>query len=168
MVRMIEHAPLATFHPFSADAASDAASVAAIEAASEAASPYRAGERIEVVLASDRRREHAPALRARLVAEMMAGPVMISELARREDICASVLHRWLRRARIEAGQPVPSAPVRSGPARMLPVRIAAPAPAGMVRQGAGLEVVLGNGRVLRVPAGVDPVLVAQMAAALEG
>ena len=114
------------------------------------------------MLASDRRREHPSAVRARLVAEMMAGPVVVSELSRREGVCVSVLYRWLRRARIEAGQPVLTAPPR-----MLPVHVARPAPAELVRSGAGLEVVLTNGRVLRISTGVDPALVAQMAAALE-
>jgi DNA-binding GntR family transcriptional regulator len=40
-------------------------------------------ERVEVVLSSDRRREHAPELRALLVAEMMAGGA-VSALSRRE------------------------------------------------------------------------------------
>lgn len=114
------------------------------------------------MLSSDRRREHAPELRARLVSEMMAGAA-VSALSRREDICASVLHRWLRRARKDAGLPVPAATQR-----LLPVRMAVPAPAEPARPAAGLEVVLGNGRVLRVPPGADPMLVAQMAAALDG
>jgi transposase len=119
-------------------------------------------ERIEVMLSSDRRREHGPELRARLVAKMMSGQVAVSELSRREGICTSVLHRWHRQARVAAGLPVPAAAQR-----LVPVRIALPAPAEAARPAAGLEVVLGNGRVLRVPAGVDPALVAQMAAALE-
>lgn len=120
-------------------------------------------ERIEVMLSSDRRREHGPELRARLVAEMMSGGAVVSEMSRREGICTSVLHRWHRQARIAAGLPVATAAER-----LVPVRVALPAPAEAARPAAGLEVVLGNGRVLRVPAGTDPALVAQMAAALEG
>ena len=134
----------------------DAATMAAPVAATGRVRP----ERIEVVLSSDRRREHPPELRARLVSEMMAGAA-VSGLSRREGICASVLHRWLRRARKDAGLPMPAAAQR-----LLPVAV--PAPAEPVRPAAGLEVVLGNGRVLRVPPGADPALVAQMAAALEG
>ena len=118
-------------------------------------------ERIEVVLSSDRRREHSPELRARLVAEMMSGQV-VSELSRREGICASVLHRWHRCAREAAGLPVAAAGQR-----LVPVRVALHAPAEAARTLAGLEVVLNNGRVLRVPPGADPAMVAQMAAALE-
>lgn len=53
----------------------DAATVAAADAASVAASGVAMGwmrpERIEVMLSSDRRREHGLELRARLVAGMM-------------------------------------------------------------------------------------------------
>ena len=145
-------------------AASVAATGAATVAATGAASRQIRPERIEVGLASDQRREHSPELRARLVAEMMRGGVPVSELSRREGICTSVLHRWHRRARLAAGLPVATAVQR-----LLPVRVEAPAPtlSETARLAAGLEVVLGNGRVLRVPAGADPALVAQMAAALE-
>ena len=148
----------------------EAAPVAAPVAASVAATPALVGrmrpERIEVVLASDRRREHAPELRARLVSEMMAGPLPVVELSRREGICTSVLHRWLRQARIASGALAP------GSSGMVPVRLLPPGPAEAERAAAGLatvglEVVLGNGRVLRVLAGTDPALVARMAAALE-
>lgn len=144
----------------------DVAAVAATGAATVAASGAGLGrmrpERIEVVLASDRRREHAPELRARLVAEMMTGQVVVSELSRREGICTSVLHRWHRCAREAAGLPVAAAGQR-----LVPVRVGLPAPSEAARTAAGLEVVLTNGRVLRVPPGADLAMVAQMAAALE-
>ena len=138
----------------------EAASVAATGAVTQAASGRVRPERIEVMLASDQRRAHPPALRDRLVAEIMSGSVLVSELSRREGICTSVLHRWHRRARVAAGLPVPPATQR-----LLPVRVAAAAEPS--KPVAGLEVVLGNGRVLRMPSGTDPALVAQMAAALE-
>ena len=119
-------------------------------------------ERIEVVLSSDRRREHSPELRARLVTEIMSGRVAVSDLSRREGICTSVLHRWHRSARQSAGLPIAAAPQR-----LLPVRMEAQPAADASRPAARLEVVLGNGRVLRVPPGADPALVARMAAALE-
>ena len=85
----------------------------------------------------------------------------MSELSRREDICTSVLHRWHRQARIACGQPVASA-MRP----MIPVRLAQ-TPADMATVRTMLEVVLANGRILRMPAGADPAQVAQLAAALE-
>ena len=155
-----------THDAFLPEAASEAAPVAATDAASVAARvaapTLGPAKRIEVMLSSDRRREHPPELRARLVAEMMTGRTPVSVIARREGVCASVLHRWQRRARMLTGLPVPSAPPR-----LLPVRVEAPT-SEAPRVAAGLEVVLGNGRVLRVPVGADPAQVAQMAAALEG
>ena len=141
----------------------DAALMAAPVAATVAASGRVRPERIEVVLSSDRRREHSLELRDRLVAQMMAGETPISELSRREGICTSVLHRWHRQTRIAAGLPVSSATA----ARLLPVRVGSAVPAEAVRPMAALEVVLTNGRVLRVPPGADPALVVQLAAALE-
>ena len=114
-------------------------------------------------MASDRRREHAPELRARLVAEMMAGGV-VSAVFRREGIRTSVLHRWLRPTRHETGLPVAAAATR-----LLPVQIASPADAvrPVSHSAPMLELVLGNGRVLRIPPGADPAVVAGLAAALE-
>ena len=145
------------------DQSAEAACVAAPEAASVAASGRMRPERIEVVLSSDRRREHAPELRARLVSEMMSGRVIVSELSRREGICASVLHRWLRQARIAMGKPVSPAPTR-----LVPVRMALSVLPEVARSAPMLEVVLGNGRLLRVPPGADPAVVAQLVTALEG
>ncbi len=114
------------------------------------------------MLASDQRRAHAPELRARLVSEILLGQATVSEVSRREGICTSVLHRWLRRARLDAGLPV-----ATFLPKLLPVRMEPQLPAPEPRPAVGLEVVLCNGRVLRVPPGTDPTLVAQMAAALE-
>ncbi len=140
----------------------EAATGAATVAASGTSSSRMRPERIEVVLSSDRRREHSPELRARLVAEMMSGRVVVSELSRREGICASVLHRWHRCAREAAGLSVATVGQQ-----LVPVRVTGPTPTDAARTPAGLEVVLNNGRVLRMPPGADPAVVAQMAAALE-
>lgn len=117
-------------------------------------------------MSSDRRRAHAPELRARLVAEMMAGGA-VSVISRREGICTSVLHRWHRRGRREAGLPVASAATRLLPVRVVPQEVARPATAAAPVGSPVLEVVLGNGRVLRVPPGADPLAVAGLAEALE-
>ena len=140
-----------------------AARVAATAAATRGTSGRVRPERVEVVKSSDRRREHAPELRARLVAEMMAGGV-VSAVSRREGICTSVLHRWLRRARRETGLPVAAAATR-----LLPVQIASPADAvrPVPHSAPTLDLVLGNGRVSRIPPGADPAVVAGLAAALE-
>lgn len=118
-------------------------------------------------MASDQRRAHAPELRARLVAEMLAGGA-VSVISRREGICTSVLHRWHRRARCVAGLPAASAATRLLPVRVVPPEATRPPVAATSHSAPVLEVVLGNGRVLRVPPGADPAAVAGLAAALEG
>ena len=64
----------------------DAVTVAATDAASVAATGAVLGrmrpERIKVMLSSDRRREHGPELRAQLVAEMMSGGAVVSDMSR--------------------------------------------------------------------------------------
>ena len=117
-------------------------------------------------MSSDRRRAHAPELRARLVAEMMSGSA-VSVISRREGICTSVLHRWHRRARREAGLPVATAATRLLPVRVIAPEAPRPPATAMSHPVPVLEVVLGNGRVLRVPPGADPLAVAGLAAALE-
>ena len=115
-----------------------------------AAEPEPAVQRIEIVTSEARRRAHDPELRARLVAEMAMPGVRVADLARRYGIGENLLYRWRRAARRAAE--------RSG---MVAVRLAP----GLV--AAPVEVVLRNGRVLRVGAGADLALVARLAQALE-
>lgn len=117
-------------------------------------------------MSSDRRRAHAPELRARLLAEVMAGGA-VSVISRREGICTSVLHRWHRRARREAGLAVATAATRLLPVRVVPPEATRPPAAATSHPVPVLEVVLGNGRVLRIPPGADPAMVARLAGALE-
>lgn len=129
-------------------AAGRAATVA--DAGAPAAEPEPTVQRIEIVTSEARRRAHDPELRARLVAEMAMPGARVADLARRYGVGENLLYRWRRAAR--------QAAERSG---MLAVRLAsglAPAP---------VEVVLRNGRVLRVGAGADLALVARLAQALE-
>ena len=94
----------------------------------------------------------------------------VTAVSRRHGICASLLHRWRRAARGE----VPSRRAAAGPL-LLSVRLVAPdaapphpTPAHVPAiASAPIEVVLGNGRVLRVTAATGAAVVARLAAALE-
>lgn len=132
-------------------AASLAATVA--DAGEPAAEPALAVQRIEIVSREARRRAHDPDLRARLVAEMAMPGVRVADLARRYGLGESMLYRWRRTARRAAE--------RSG---MLAVRLA---PGHAATATIPVEVVLRNGRVLRVVADADLALVARLAQALE-
>jgi transposase len=128
-----------------------------------------ASERVEIVTRGERRRSFSAEEKVRLVAESLQPGETVTTVSRRHGICTSLLHRWRRAARGE----VPSR--RAVRPRLLPVRLVAPN-AGLTASTpppvpdiapAPIEVVLRNGRVLRVTATTDLAAVARLAAALE-
>ena len=120
------------------------------EAATVAATDRVGSDRIEIV--GERRRAHAPAFRARVVAESLAPGARVGDVASRYGLSASLIYRWRRLAR-EAGG--------SG-ARLLAVRVAPAAAPGaavpLIRQHAGetasaaewIEIELAGGIRVRV------------------
>lgn len=127
-----------------------------------------ASERVEIVTRGEGRRSYSAEEKVRLVAETFQPGETVTAVSRRHGICASLLHRWRRAARGE----VPSR--RLARPQLLPVRLVAPdasapqprpAPVPGIAPGS-IEVVLRNGRVLRVAA-ADAAEVARLAAALE-
>lgn len=131
-----------------------------------------APERVEIVTRGEGRRSYLPEEKARLLAEAAAPGARVSEVARRHGVCASLLHRWRRQAE---GRPVRKMARRTAPVPFVPLLLEAGAPAsppgsGLPARGVTelvIEVVLSNGRVLRVGAGADAAAVARLAAALE-
>jgi transposase len=116
---------------------------------------------------AERRRRWTSAEKARIVEESFGGELSVAEVARRHDVHPNQLHLWRRQARTGifsgsgAAQP-----------RFVPVRIAAAGNTAVeVRCDEAMpaiEIVLRNGRLLRVPAGVTPMRAAALADALEG
>jgi transposase len=134
-------------------------------------------ERVEIVTRGEGRRSYSPEEKARLLAETAEPGAKVVQVARRHGICASLLHRWRRQAE---GRPVRKVARRTRqPATFVPLLLetagpasppAAAPPAGPAANGAAdvpIEVVLRNGRVLRLGAGTDASAVARLAAALE-
>jgi transposase len=141
-------------------------------------------ERVEIVTRGEGRRSYSPEDKARLLAETTAPGATVLEVARRHGICASLLHRWRR---VAEGRPVRKAAARRPAPGFVPVLLDAAAaarpgggapappappapPAGSAMSGvadAEVEVVLRNGRVLRVGVATDAAAVARFAAALE-
>ena len=128
-------------------------------------------ERVEIVTRGGRRTFTAEE-KAALLVEAAEPGARVLEVASRRGICASLIHRWRREAE---GRPVKAREVRRPP-RVVPVVIgpvaagAAPeavTPASSGSAGTGVEVVLRNGRVLRVGAEADVAMVARLAVALE-
>ncbi len=106
-----------------------------------------------------------------MVEESLALDASVAEVARRHDIHPNLLHAWRRQAR--TGALVRGQDAAEGQ-RFSPVVIASDG--GVPRatrrdagaDGAVIELVLRNGRVLRLPAGVAPARVAALADVLEG
>ena len=130
-------------------------------------------ERVEIVTRGEGRRSYSPEEKARLLVEAAAPGARVSEVARRHGICASLLHRWRRQAE---GRPVRKLPRRAArPTAFVPLLLEAGHPASTPASGPSasgtadpaIEVVLRNGRVLRVGPGADAAAVARLAAALE-
>jgi transposase len=129
-----------------------------------------ATERVEIVTRGERRRNYTLEEKAQLLAETAEPGARVLEVAQRHGISPSLLHRWRREAE---GRPVRKL-ARSVP-RLVPLLVGAPAEAARPemaevageRTGGTIEVVLRNGRVLRVGAGVEAAMVARLAAALE-
>ena len=128
-----------------------------------------ASERVEIVTRGEGRRSFSAEEKVRLVVETFQAGETVTAVSHRNGICTSLLHRWRRAARGE----VPSR--RAARPQLLPVRLVPPeaAPAQPKPEPvpgiapALIEVVLRNGRVLRVTAATDAAAVARLAVALE-
>src|SRR6266568_3231928 len=99
----------------------------------------------------ERRRRWSAAEKARIVEESLATETSVAEVARRHDIQPNLLHLWRRQAR--------GGTLVGGRAA---ARVARSAGAAVI------EVVLRNGRLLRVAEDIAPARVAALADVLEG
>jgi transposase len=123
-----------------------------------------------VLSGPERRRRWTPAEKARIVEESLAAGASVADVARRHDVHPNLLHAWRRQART-------GTLVRGHDAGMVsaacfsPVVVASDAPraarSDAGADGAVIEVVLRNGRLLRVPEDAAPARVATLADVLE-
>lgn len=128
--------------------------------------------RVEIVTRGEARREYTPDERATVLTEAAMPGARVLLVAQRYGISPSLVYRWRREA---AGRPARQAPARAS--RFVPLlvddggtRQGAVEPPSAPMQDAGterVEVVLRNGRLLRVGVGADAAVVARLAAALE-
>jgi transposase len=121
-----------------------------------------------VLTGAERRRRWTSAEKLRIVEESLAGEASVAEVARRHDVHPNLLHLWRRQARTGVLLIAPEdasrfIPVAVGPAGSTPAVTLRGAERELV-----IEVVLRNGRVLRVPEGVAPARAVALADALEG
>ena len=149
----------------------------------------------EIIATVERRRRWPNEEKLRIMSEALVSGAVASAVADRNGVCRSLLYTWLRLARdgqlpgIALGAPksVPSdaAFVPVTVQQSIPVRVAAVlssepsaprptsphtacVPAAARRHAMSIEVVLANGRTLKADESIDPAVLAQLAAALEG
>jgi len=123
---------------------------------------------------SGARRRWSSEQKARIVTDSLAAGANVTSVARQHDVNPNLIYAWRRLARKGAlsagpGNGVEFVPVTIAPARSVARQTSAvPLPMGGVVADTRLEVVLRNGRMLRVPEGVAPSQVGALADALEG
>jgi transposase len=122
---------------------------------------------VTVLSGPERRRRWTAAEKLRIVEESLAGDASVAEVARRHDVHPNLLHLWRRQARTGVRSVAPD-----DGSRFVPVAVATgDSVTAVTVNGAGLgpmiEVVLRNGRLLRVPEGVAPARAVALADALE-
>jgi transposase len=123
---------------------------------------------VAVLSGRERRRRWTAGEKLRIVEESLSACLSVAELARRHDIHPNLVHLWRRQARM--GE---LSIALDGAARFVPVAVTgassfAPPAESDKRARPTIEVVLRNGRVLRLLEGVPPQLVGQLADALDG
>ena len=126
-----------------------------------------------ILTGPERRRRWTAAEKARIVEESVSGEASAAEVARRHDIHRNQLYAWRKQAR--AGMSAGNGDSRLMPAGMGFSRVVVASEGGGMRvrndtsaDGAMIEVVLRNGRVLRLPQETAPAHVGALADALEG
>jgi transposase len=130
-------------------------------------------QRIEVITGAGGRRSYTAEEKIRLVGEARGGHGAVAAVARRHGVCRSLIYRWRRQIRSgELTAAVPSfVPVQVVEAPPAAAAVASPAPEPPGPAGcraATVEVVLANGRVLRVAEDIAPAALRRLVGALDG
>jgi transposase len=138
----------------------------------------------EIISTVERRRRWPSEEKLRIMSEALEPGAVVAAVADRNGVCRSQLYTWLRLARDDRlpGISITPQPLNS----FVPVRIALPRPTpadcqppssppvpdmrpvSSRRRTSVVEVVLGNGRMLKVDESIDPVAFARLVAVLDG
>jgi transposase len=121
-----------------------------------------------VVSGPDRRRRWSAADKLRIAEESLASGLSVVEFARQHDIAPSLVHAWRRQAKSRELSAGSAAEVRFAPVAVTTRSGAAVAPMNDAGDSSMLEVMLRNGRVLRLSERMAPARAALLADALEG
>jgi transposase len=121
-------------------------------------------DRIEIITGTGRRKAWTAEEKLRLVSEASAGRGSVAEVSRRYGVCWSLLFRWRRQvAAAELGGLAGFVPVvMAGEMPQVPPL----APEATCRPGM-VEIILGNGRIVRVAEDIPPARLAGLVRALD-
>ena len=123
---------------------------------------------VSVLTGPERRRRWTSAEKLRIVNDCETSGLSVAEFARQRDIHANLIHGWRRQARMGGLSGASPGEVRFAPvAVMAGVELKAAIPSG-TKDAPVIEVVLRNGRVLRLCERLAPADAARFADALEG
>jgi len=137
----------------------------------------------EIISTVERRRRWPTEEKLRIMSEALERGAVVAAVAARNGVCRSQLYTWLRLARADrlpgispsARPATPFVPVRIGSlattasangAPSLPPLDARAAPPSRRRMSV-VEIVLGNGRSLRVEESIDPAVLSRLVEALD-
>jgi transposase len=132
--------------------------------------------RVEIISMVERRRQWPAEEKLRIMEAALVPGATIAAVADRNGVCRSLLYTWLRHARtgrlrgLSLDAPSTSfVPVRIEESAKLaaPPSIASATPSSR-RRTSIVEIILGNGRVVKVDEGIDPAALARLVAALDG
>ena len=116
----------------------------------------------------ERRRRWTSAKKLRIVNECETSGLSVAEFARQRDIHPNLVHAWRRQARMGGLSGASPGEVRFAPVTVMAgADLKAAIPSG-AKDAPMIEVVLRNGRVLRLCERVAPADAARFADALEG
>jgi len=121
----------------------------------------------DVVTAGSGRRRWTTAQKLKVVSESLAPHASVMDVARRHGVNPNLIYRWRHQAKIGALSRAPDAHSRFA---LVAVAAGASTRASMRGDhdcGCVIEVVLRNGRILRLSEGAAPIRVAPLANALE-
>ena len=135
----------------------------------------------EIISTVERRRHWPDEEKRRIVSEALAPGASIAAVSDRNGVCRSLVYLWLRLARsgylpgVSLAEPPANSfvPVRIGPSPQLvsaecPPGTQVARPGGARPRASMVEVTLGNGRMIKIDANIDPAVLARLAAALDG
>ncbi len=130
----------------------------------------------DIVQLVERGRKWPVEAKARIMEEALAPGATIAGVADRHGIARSQVYVWLKKARagkLPGISVSPAACTAFVPVKVEEPAVSAPLPAPLTmpvarRRIGAVEITLGNGRSLKVDEGIDPALLARLAAALDG